>query len=262
LITKAFKKEERSGLGYLLHVYWILLAAIDLVDFFLIGYIWDNIQDIPRIVQKYLSYAVGPVVIGDATAGTLIEPELAIQSVQIALLGLTIASVLVALGLFLRRPLAHTLGLVLIALHLLIGLMLLVTGFLGYVMAAFRALLTVMLTVFMFNTVEDFSKEERRERLELDRRAVNDADFYARGRAYEKRGMWAKALLHWQKAVAINPGRDTYYASMARAYARLGWYEQAVAQIEEARRVSRTPEEWQTLHDIIVEARRRATALS
>jgi len=169
-----------------------------------------------------------------------------------------VLGVLVALGVFLRRPRAHTAGIVLIGLHLIIGVTLFVLGFLGYLLAIFRGLLTVMLTIFMFNTVEDFAQEERRERLVPDRRAVNDADFFVRGREYERRGMWAKALLHWQRAAAINPARDTTYAAMARAYARLGHYPEALKQVDEALRVSRDPEEWRPLRELIVEAKRDA----
>jgi tetratricopeptide (TPR) repeat protein len=258
LAIKQFKHEERSTVGYLLHAYWILLAGINLADFFLIGYVWANIDTIPSVIQDALPFIVGPVVTGDATVKAFIEPELLVQLVRFTLLGLAVLGGLDAVGLFLRRPLAHLLGLALIALHLVVGLALFALGFLGYVMVAFRGLLTVLLTVFMFNTVEDFAKEERREWLEPDRHLLNDADYYTRGRAYEKRGMWAKALLHWQRAAAMRPGRDTYYAAMARAYAHLGRYEQALAQMDEALRASRKPEEWQPLREIIVEAQHRA----
>lgn len=260
LAVKQFKKEERSPVGYLLHAYWVLLAGINLVDFFLIGYVWENIDTIPAVIRDALPFFVGPVVTGDATVRAFIEPELLVQLVRFTLLGLAVLGGLDAVGLFLRRPLAHLLGLALIALHLVIGLALFALGFLGYVMVAFRGLLTVLLTVFMFNTIEDFAQEERRERLEPDRHLLNAADYYTRGRAYGRRGMWAKALLHWQRAAAMRPGRDTYYAAMARAYAHLGRYEQALAQMDEALRVSRKPEEWQPLREIIVEAQHRSAA--
>jgi tetratricopeptide (TPR) repeat protein len=258
LTTKQFKREDRSPVGYLLHAYWTLLACINVADYFLIGYVWNSLDQISSMVQDYLPFVVGPVVTRDASVGTFLEPDVWIQVARFTLLGLAVLGALDALGLFLRRPLAHTLGVALAALHLIIGLSLFVLGFLGYVMVAFRGLLTVMLTIFMFNTVEDFAKEERRERLEPDRHLVNDADYYTRGRAYEKLGMWAKALLHYRRAVARKPERDTYYAAMARAYARLGRYEQALMQVDQALRVSRTPEDWERLRAIIVEAQGRA----
>lgn len=254
LRIKRFKKEERSPLGYLLHAYWILLAGVNVADFFLIGFVSSHLDEIPDLIQKYLPYFVGPVVSGDSTIDTVIEPETLLQLVRFALLALAVLGVLDAVGLFLRRPMGHTLGLVLIALHLVIGLSLFALGYLGYLMAAVRGLFTLMLTVFLFNTTEDFSQEERRERLEADRHLVNDADYFSRGRMYEKRGMWAKALLHWRRAVAMNPDRDTYLAATARAYAYLRRYDTALAQIDEAIRVSRTPQDWDSLRRIILQA--------
>jgi tetratricopeptide (TPR) repeat protein len=258
LATKQFKRTERSPTGYLLHVYWVLLAGIDVTVFVLSGYVWNNPNQTRGFIGNLLPYIVGPVVMGKATVGTLVEPDIAIQIVRLALLGLAAMSVLVASGLFLRRPLAHALGLVLLALHTVVGLALFVLGFLGYLVAAFLGLLIAMLTMFMFNTIEDFSKEERRERLEPDRHVRNDADYYARGRLYGKRGMWAKALLHWRRAVAINPERDAYFAAMAQAYAHLQRYENALEQVDAALRVSPTPQMWQPLRDIILEEQRRA----
>jgi tetratricopeptide (TPR) repeat protein len=258
LTTKRFKHEERSPTGYLLHAYWLILAGVNLIEFFLIGVIWENVANLSDFIKSYLPYLVGPVVIGNTVIDTFIEPNLLVQIVRFTLAGLGGLGVLVALGLFLRRPLAHALGLVLIALYLIVGIALFALGFLGYFLAAVRGVFTLLLTTFMFQTVEDFSKQECREYLEPDRHLLNDVDYYARGRYYEKRGMWAKALLHWQRATVMNPQRDTYFASVARAYAHLGHYEQALSQVEEALRVSRTPEEWQPLRDVILAAQRSA----
>jgi tetratricopeptide (TPR) repeat protein len=148
------------------------------------------------------------------------------------------------------------LGLALITVHLAVALALFALGFLGYLLAAIWGLLIVMITTFMFNTIDDFGKEERRERLEPDRRLINDVDYYSRGRIHEKRGMWAKALLHWQRAAAMNPTRDTYFAAMARAYAHLGRFDDALKQMDTALQVSRTPEVWHSLRDVIVAAQR------
>ncbi len=205
---------------------------------------------------------VGPVVLGQTTMGGVLEPGVMTQLVRAMLLGLAIASVLVAVGLFLRRPTAHILGLVVVSLQLLLSVALFILGYLGYVTAALQTLYTVVLTIFMFNTIDDFSQEERRERLQFDHRLVNDADFFTRGRAFEKRGMWAKALLHWKRAATINPRRDTYFAAAARAYAQLGRYDEAISEVDSAMRVSRTPEVWRSLRDVIVQAERNANASS
>lgn len=254
LTSKRFKHEDRSPQGYLLHAYWLFLIGINVADFLIIGFVWENVDRLSPVIETYLPYLAGKVVTGETALNTFIETETLVLGVRYALLGLAMLGGLVAVGLVLRRTLAHTGGVALLAVHLVLGVVLFVLGFFGYLMAIFRALFTVMLTIFMFNTVEDFAKEERWERLEPDRHLSNDADYYSRGRVYEKRGMWAKALLHWRRAAAMNPNRDTYFAAMARAYAQLGRYEQALAQVDAALRVSRRPEEWHALRQVILEA--------
>jgi tetratricopeptide (TPR) repeat protein len=244
----------------MLHAFWILLSLINLADYFLIGYIWGKVDRVWSFIRPYVDYIAGPAVTGQTRIEAFIDPELLVQIVRFTNATLAVLGGLVALGLFLRIAWAHTLGLGLIALQLVLTIVLFILGFLGTLVVLIRGLFIVLLTSFMFQTVEDYSKEERRERLEPDRHLLNDADFYTRGRAYEKRGMWAKALLHWQRAVAMNPNRDTYFAAVARAYAHLGYYDQALQNIDEALRVSRSPDEWLPLKEIIVTAQRRAAA--
>ena len=156
LAIKRFKKEERSALAFLLHSYWILLAGVSLADFVLIGFVWENIGQLSWFVKKFLPYAVGPVVTGGRTIEAVVDPGAWVQIARIALLTLAVLGGLDALGLFFRRPRAHTLGLGLIAVHLVVGVALFILGFLGYVMVAFRGLLTVMLTVRHILILEDW----------------------------------------------------------------------------------------------------------
>jgi tetratricopeptide (TPR) repeat protein len=244
LAVRHFRRTERSPLGYLLHIYWWMLGGINVADMLIITYLWAHLDRVSGLFEPYLLYLTGPVIVRDTTIGSPSATAVWVDAVRVVLLGLAVFCLIDGLGLIWRRPRAHTWGLALAALHLVLGAAFFVLGFLGYLLAAFRALFTVMVTVFMFNTVEDFSQVERRERLEPDRRLRNDVDYYARGREYEKRQMWAKALLHWRRAAALNPGRDTYYGAMARAYGQLGRYDEGLAAAEDAIRVSRVPQEW------------------
>lgn len=259
LFTKRFQKEERSPTGYLLHAYWIVLASVNVAEFLVIGFMQHNLEKISPLFTPYLPYIVGPAVTNPDSIDAIVSPETWTQIIRYLLVGLSVLGILDALGLFLRRPLAHTLGLGLIALYFLVSVALFALGFSGYIIAVIRLVFVLLLTRFMFQTVEDFSQDEIRDRLEVDRHLLNDVDYYSRGRLYAKWGMWAKALLHWQRAAAAKPYVDTYRGAMARAYAQLGRYEQALEQVEEAIKASRTPEEWQPLRQFIVEAQRRAT---
>jgi tetratricopeptide (TPR) repeat protein len=259
LSSMQFTRGQASTTARLLSLFWVFVAAVNLVDFFLMGLFWGHPDNILNLPQAYHVYVTGPAVTGAAPVEALFEPEQWIQIVRLMLVGLALAEGLVALGLALRRPLAHTLALGLIALQIVIAVALLAMGFVGYFSTAFRGIWVIALAVSLLQTTEDFSKEEHREWLETDRSAVNETDYYARGRAYARRGMWAKALLHWQKAVAVsNVPKDSYFASMARAYAHLGRYEDALRQMDEAMHVSRAPQEWEPLRETILAAQRRA----
>jgi hypothetical protein len=260
LLTRHFRREERSATGSLLHIYWILLSGLTLAEFFLIGLMWERQGNFSDLIAPYLPFIVGPVLTGASRLDTVWQTGTWVDLVRYANVGLAGLGGVVALGLFLRRPVAHTLGIVLIALQLLFTLSSLALGFSGYVLAGLRGVFTVALTIFMFQTVPDFSREARWERLEADRHLLNDADYYNRGRQYAKWGMWAKALLHWQRAAAMNPERDTYFAATARAYGHLGCYETALKQVDQAIDVSRRPEQWQPLRETLTQACAHAKA--
>ena len=51
----------------------------------------------------------------------------------------------------------------------------------------------------------DFSRSQERMVARLERGLVNAHDYYVAGRRYAAQGMWAKAVLHWQRAAAQAP---------------------------------------------------------
>jgi tetratricopeptide (TPR) repeat protein len=262
LTTRQFKRRERSAMAYQLHAFWLMLAGINLVEALLIRFDWKGFVDfvaakVPTSLSPHVADFLGDFfslfIRSEATGATGVEATI----FYVALFGLAGLGLLVALGLFLRQALAHTMGIALIVLCLVVEIALFWRGYAGVLMAGPQALYTIVLALFMYHTHADFEQEERREWLALDRHAATAMDFYSQGRLYEKRGMWAKALLHWQRAAALNPTRDTYLAATARAYARLGRHELALKQVDKALEISRTPEDLRPLRDIIVEMQRR-----
>ena len=262
LSSMQFKREKLSKTARLLPFFWIVLAAVNLIEFFLIGSLWGRVDGnaLGGLPREYHALISGPVVTGASDVDALFEADQWVQIVRSTLVGLAVLEGLAVLGLLARLSRVHTLALALVALQLAITITLFALGFTGYFSLIFQGIFTIALGAFLFQTMDDFSKEERREWLELDRFAVSDVDFYARGNAYAKRGMWAKALLHWERAVVFNSERakDVYFAAIARACARLGYYEKALRQMDEAIHISRAPQEWQPLREAIVEAQHRA----
>ena len=51
----------------------------------------------------------------------------------------------------------------------------------------------------------DFSRRQERMVARLERGLVNANDYYVAGRRYVAQGMWATAVLHWQRAAAQAP---------------------------------------------------------
>jgi tetratricopeptide (TPR) repeat protein len=249
-------------MAYQLHALWIILAGINLVEALLIRFDWKGFVDfvadkVPSTLSPHVAGFLGDFfslfIRSEATGATGTEATV----FYVVLFGLAVLGLLDALGLFIRQALAHTLGIVLIVLYLVVEIVLFWRGYAGLLMAGPQALYTIVLALFMYHTHADFEQEERREWLTVDRHATTAMDFYSQGRLYEKRGMWAKALLHWQRAVVLNPTSDTYLAATARACARLGRYELALKQIDKALEISRAPEDLRPLRDIIVEMQRR-----
>jgi tetratricopeptide (TPR) repeat protein len=135
----------------------------------------------------------------------------------------------------------------------LVVVVLFIRGTTGELLGLAQGIYTLLVAWLMYETVEDFAQVERRERLELDPHAVNAMDFFSQGRAYEKRGQWAKALLHWRRAAGLSPANDAYPEAMAQACARIGRFEMALRYVGQAQKASRNPQDFEHLREIIIE---------
>lgn len=79
-----------------------------------------------------------------------------------------------------------------------------------------------------FLTGPDFEQVEVRFTAKL-RSQLNEAPaFYAVGQEYAQRGLWATTILHWQRAVALEPANSHYQKQLSQAYLRLGFYERGL----------------------------------
>ena len=92
----------------------------------------------------------------------------------------------------------------------------------------FCAVLILLAVVALFNRRGAY----HREFVTLDPTATNALALYVRGRAEARKGKWASAALHWQRAAALKPMEAGYAKDWARALTHLGRYEQAVDALE------------------------------
>lgn len=89
----------------------------------------------------------------------------------------------------------------------------------------------------VFMAYEEFQWEEQRLSATLDRDVDSASSFYARGRELAEQGMWAKAAVHWSKAVALSPGHPDYRIALASAYINLGQVERAQEHLQMAQQI-------------------------
>ncbi len=87
----------------------------------------------------------------------------------------------------------------------------------------------------------DFEKETIRREATLVR-GLSAADQYdATARRLAGAGMWGAAIVHWQRAVAMEPVRVQFQRGLAEAYARLGFRKRALDVLRTSLTLARDP---------------------
>jgi hypothetical protein len=84
----------------------------------------------------------------------------------------------------------------------------------------------------------DFSRTQQRLVARLERRLANAMDYYVAGRRYARQGMWATAVLHWQRAAAQAPTNWRFLLALAEGYAELGFFERSLDVLQSASAVA------------------------
>jgi len=114
-------------------------------------------------------------------------------------------------------------------------------NYLGFVAAAINFILALFMLAVAALAL--WSRRRARVRLlvRLDKDAHGALGMYQAGRAYRRRGQWALAAIHFQKALALKPSEARFYKDAGVALARLGRYAKALRVLEEG--ASRAPED-------------------
>jgi tetratricopeptide (TPR) repeat protein len=100
---------------------------------------------------------------------------------------------------------------------------------LGDVLTFFQ-MLAVALALFVgaFKTGPDFERVQRRQIATLQKGLQDASSYHDAASRAAKRGEWATAVLHWQRAAAKAPGQVSFQRHLALAYARLGFYQRSL----------------------------------
>lgn len=105
----------------------------------------------------------------------------------------------------------------------------------------------ISLVYAIWATAPDFDRVERR-RIAAVRTGLTAADQYdAAAKRLAGSGLWAAAIVHWQRAVALEPLRVQYQRALALAYSRLGFYERALDMLDTSLRLAGSSEVRQEL---------------
>jgi tetratricopeptide (TPR) repeat protein len=88
-----------------------------------------------------------------------------------------------------------------------------------------------------FMAHDEFTWVEERLSAELDWDVDSPSSLFSRGRQYAAQGMWARAAVHWSRAVALNPGHPDYRLALATAYINLGQAGRAREHLQQAQRI-------------------------
>lgn len=89
----------------------------------------------------------------------------------------------------------------------------------------------VMMVICLLAVLNQLGARQR-EFVEVDRTLTNALALYVRGRELARRGKWAAAAVHWDKAAALKPSEATYAKDLASALVRLGRYEHALEALQ------------------------------
>lgn len=81
----------------------------------------------------------------------------------------------------------------------------------------------------------DFKREKQWRIAVVDQRVKDPLVLDKAGKLFAQRGMWATAVLYWQRAVGRSPGNVAILRRLADGYARLGFAERSLDTLRQAR---------------------------
>jgi tetratricopeptide (TPR) repeat protein len=102
---------------------------------------------------------------------------------------------------------------------------------------------TAVLALFygIFKAGPEFERKETRLAASVAKGRHTAPDYHNIARRLSDKGMWASAILHWQRAAAQEPGQVAYQKQLGLAYAQLGFYERSRDVLQSAHDMSSHP---------------------
>ena len=112
-------------------------------------------------------------------------------------------------------------------------------------------LISSVLILVLLSIEEDFIVEYERILCAPDKGVRTHSAFYARGREYARKKMWALAAIHFRRAAGNAPGNVAYHLALVAAYLQLNHLERAEYTLREAKRLEPENPRVRELSDLI-----------
>jgi tetratricopeptide (TPR) repeat protein len=124
-------------------------------------------------------------------------------------------------------------------------------------------LTTAMLALFfaVFLTSPDFDRIETRQVATIERGLDTAGDYHVAAGKLAQAGLWASAVLHWQRAVAKEPHQVGYQRHLGQAYTRLGFYERSLDVLQSAYKQASQPATRAELEQLIQRVKQQSNAV-
>jgi len=240
--SRAISVRERKSKGHSIYSLGLVMIWFGLANYVWLGlFLYYLSADLPAIVDASPGLAATLQKLADLLglkAPALDSLSLPPTPVLLAGGAAFVFSLIIAAGLYYRIRSVY---------WLTVGLILLGSMFLLYnaitaetwqlVRLGVALVLFLAATSFVFMAYDEFAWVERRLAAVLDSDADSHSALYTRGRKYADQGMWARAVVHWAKAVALSPGHPDYRLALASAYINLGQPEKALEHLKQAQRI-------------------------
>jgi len=227
LVTQTFRYPKPD---INLHILWIMLVAIGQL------YLLQAIYDI--VVTGSIITAVLPFILMTLflvlAAGVYLRQYWAYISAIVLLIAILSINIV---GLFIPAELTQA---------ALIRIAPVVEGFanpainlVGTTLRGFQMItLIIALVVAVLKAGPDFEREETRRIAKLEKGLQTPGSYHGVAQRAAKRGEWATAVLHWQRAAAKAPANRQFQRQLGIAYARLGFYKRSADVLKSALRIT------------------------
>ncbi|MCL4265156.1 MAG: hypothetical protein KJ069_18210 [Anaerolineae bacterium] len=96
--------------------------------------------------------------------------------------------------------------------------------------------------LFALRAAPDFDRVRYRQEAAVTKGLRHASEYHGAAQRMAKSGLWATAVLNWQRAVALEPTRITYQRALGEAYARLGFYARSLDVLHTAQRMASHPD--------------------